>query len=94
MFPYQEFLILNIAYVFIVKLSLRSNLVFHHIPQDTGFKLDTLDVFWTSYIRLIYVLCPLSLCCLTLRKSILKLTGRKSYQKAEGAKLACMDFVC
>ena len=45
MFPYQEFLILNIAYAFIVKLSLRSNLVFHYIPQDTGFKLDTLDVF-------------------------------------------------
>ena len=29
-----------------------------YYPLDTGHKLNVLDVFWTSYVRSIYILCP------------------------------------
>ena len=55
MSPHQEFLILKIAYMLIVKLdlSLRPNLVFHYIPWKQ-------DVNWTPrfYVHLIHNLCP------------------------------------
>ena len=35
----------------------------HYHPVDTGRKLNVLDVFWTSYVRSIYVLCLLAIIC-------------------------------
>ena len=37
--------------------SLMENFIFCSVPIDAGRKLNVLDVFWTSYVRSIYVLC-------------------------------------